>query len=97
MPLVSMWHETVATGYAFEYLHNDRPDVEQEGYHLLYPAYGAHLGYDLASFTSVPNTIGAAIFAIPGHIVGRYQGRRLQPQETARAQSLADNEGDGTN
>ncbi len=87
LPLVSMWHETVATGYAFEYLHSDRPDVEQEGYRLLYPAYGAHLGGDLVWFTSIPTTIGAAVGAIPGHIVGRMEGRRHLPPETARAQS----------
>ena len=91
LPLVSMWHETVATGYAFEYLHNDLPDAEREGYHLLYPAYGAHLGRNLASFTAIPNTIGAAIGAIPGHIVGRYEGQRRIPTTTYRAQSTGTN------
>lgn len=87
LPLVSMWYETVSTSYAMEYLHDEMPETEREGYHLLYPAYGAHLGSDLTSFTNVPNTIGAAIGAIPGHIVGRYQGRQLPSSETARAQS----------
>lgn len=92
LPLVSMWYETVSTSYAMEYLHDQMPQQELEGYHLLYPAYGAHLGSDLTSFTNVPNTIGAAVGAIPGHIVGRYQGRQLQTAETARAQS--DDDGD---
>lgn len=87
LPLISMWYETVSTGYAFEYLEHDLPDAEQEGYHLLYPAYGAHLGSDLASFTWVPNLFGAAIGAIPGHIAGRWEGERLQPNEATRAQS----------
>lgn len=93
LPLVSMWHETIATGYAFDYLHTDLPEAEQEGYHLLYPAYGAHLGSDLASFTTVPNLVGAAIGAIPGHIAGRYEGQAVankggsEDVETARAQS----------
>lgn len=87
LPLISMWYETVATQYAFDYIESDRPDVVQEGYHLLYPAYGAHLGSDLASFTTVPNLIGAAVGAIPGHVVGRYRGQRDVADETARAQS----------
>lgn len=48
LPLVSMWYDTVATGYAFEYLATQLPEHEQEGYHLLYPAYGAHFGGDVA-------------------------------------------------
>jgi len=90
LPVVSMWYDTVATKYAFEYIENERPDVENEGYHLLYPAYGAHLGSDLASFTYVPNLLGAAVGSIPGHIIGRYKGYRSgssESTETARAQS----------
>jgi len=92
LPLISMWHETIATGYAFDYLHTELPEAEQEGYHLLYPAYGAHLGSDLASFTPVPNLVGAAIGAIPGHLAGRYEGQEFATgtdaePETTRAQS----------
>ncbi len=81
LPLVSMWHETVSTGYAMEYLQDELPESEREGYYLLYPSYGAHLGSNLASFTPVPNTIGAAIFAVPGHIVGRYEGNRMNDSQ----------------
>ena len=94
LPLVSMWYDTVATKYAFEYIQKDRPDVAQEGYHLLYPSYGAHLGSDLASFTYVPNLIGAAVGSIPGHIIGRYRAHRSETQETTettRAQSADSN------
>jgi hypothetical protein len=87
LPLVSMWHESVATRYAFEYLHNDLPEAELEGYHLLCPAFGAHFGSDLSSFTAVPNTIGAALGAIPGHIVGRYEGQKLISSAETRTQS----------
>ncbi len=87
LPLISMWHETVSTGYAMEYLQDDLPESEREGYYLLYPSYGAHLGSNLASFTPVPNSIGAAIFAIPGHVVGRYEGNRLNDSKSLRAQS----------
>ncbi len=90
MPLISMWHETVATGYAMEYLQDDLPKSEREGYYLLYPSYGAHLGTNLASFTAVPNTVSAAIFAIPGHIVGRYEGNRVNDSRTMlRAQDTS--------
>ena len=57
---------------------NDRPDVEQEGYHLLYPAYGAHLGSD-SGFVHCRfrNIIGAAIFAIPrSYRRSKPEGRR---------------------
>jgi hypothetical protein len=90
LPIVSMWYDTVATRYAFEYMQSERPDVEPEGFRLLYPSYGAHLGSDLASFTYVPNLIGAAVGAIPGHIIGRYKVQRTavsETEETARAQS----------
>ena len=90
LPLVSMWYDTVATKYAFEYIQNDRPEIEQEAFHLLYPSYGAHLGSDLAAFTTMPNLIGAAAGAIPGHIIGRYKSHRqvsTDEDETARAQS----------
>lgn len=87
LPLVSMWYDTVATGYAFEYLENDMPEAEQEGYYLLYPAYGAHLGSDLASFTWLPNTVGAALGSIPGHILGRYEGSKLRREDSVRAQN----------
>ena len=66
---ISIYSDTPAvavTGYALEYLQDDLPKSEHKGCYLLYPSYGAHLGSNLASFTSVRNTIGAAIFAIPG-------------------------------
>ena len=81
-----MWHETMAMGYALEYLQDDLPKSEREGYYLLYPSYGDHLGSNLASFTAVRITIGAAIFAMPGHVVGRYEGNRVNDSQSLRAQ-----------
>ncbi len=87
LPLISMWHDTVATQYALEYLRDEHDEYVEEGYQLLYPAYGAHLGGDLVSFTTVPTTLGAAVGSIPGHILGRREAQRHHPKETARAQS----------
>jgi len=73
LPVVSLYHEAIATGDAVGYL-RDRQDLEteKETYRILYPAYGTYVGGELGRFYTGPASyLLNAAFAVPGHIVGR--------------------------
>ena len=73
LPVVSLYHEAIATGDAVGYL-RDREDLdaEKDTYKVLYPAYGTYVGSEIGRFYTGPDSyLLNAAFAIPGHIIGR--------------------------
>jgi hypothetical protein len=78
LPVVSLWPEAIATGDAIAYAeqHED-PDLEREGYRILYPAYGTYVGGSMGDFVApiaLPIYAGAVV---AGHAVGRIQARMV--------------------
>lgn len=73
IPFFSLYVEALSSNEAISYLHADGTiEEQQEAYKVLYPAYGTHVGANVALFLSSPWSILApALGAIPGHIIGR--------------------------
>ena len=91
LPVVSLWPEAIATGDAIAYAeqHED-PDLEREGYRILYPAYGTYVGGSMGDFVApiaLPIYAGAVV---AGHAVGRIQARMVPDAdlETSVAESV---------
>lgn len=89
LPVVSMWHETIATNDVLSYLQQQESTSElQAGYKILHPYYGAHVG------GAAQNLIGVGpIFQVAGAVVGHVTGR-AEIDRIARLN--AQTEGDGT-
>lgn len=84
LPGLTMWHETIATRDALDYLAATGDYDEQvEGVRILYPYYGLRVGNSVGSFVSlgvIPEVAGALV----GHLSGQIELRRLSPPaETA--------------
>lgn len=86
LPVVALWPEALATGDALAYAERDRdPDLEREGYRILFPAYGTYVGGSIGDFVAplaLPAYAGAVV---AGHAVGRVQARLISDtgEETA--------------
>lgn len=77
-PVVSMWHETIATNDVLTYLQQQEDLVGlQAGYKILHPYYGAQAGGAARNLVGVGPLfqVGGAVV---GHITGRVEGRRLE-------------------
>ena len=78
LPFGNLWPEAIATGDALAYAEQQKdPDLEQEGYRILYPAYGTYLGGSIGDFVvpvALPIYAGAVV---AGHAVGRIQARMV--------------------
>ena len=77
LPLVPLHHERLATRDALSYLRAEEPaELQRQGYHLLYPAYGTYVGGEIGAFTgaALPVTIAAVI---AGHVAGRVRASQL--------------------
>lgn len=81
LPVVPLWHEAVATNDALSYL-QENGEVEglQEGYRILYPAYGTYVGNAASEFLPWNSWLVYAGAVIPGHIVGRIKAAQVTPQ-----------------
>lgn len=78
LPVTSLWPEAIATADAIAYAeqHGD-PDLEREGYRVLFPAYGTCVGGSLGRFAppvALPIYAGAVV---AGHAVGRVEARMV--------------------
>jgi hypothetical protein len=78
VPFVSLWHERLATNDVLAYVQQQSQmdpafaPVEQEAYHVLYPAYGTYLGG--AAGRLAPSKYSSPLYAagvIQGHANGR--------------------------
>ena len=79
IPFFSLYVEALSSNEAISYLHADGTIKEQqEAYHVLYPAYGTHVGANLALFLSSPwSALAPILGAIPGHAIGRAKASQI--------------------
>ncbi len=84
LPIVPLYHESIASADVIAYLETlGDPDLQEEAYHVLYPAYGTYVGnalgfaYPPAAF---PFYYGSVV---GGHLAGRMQSRRITPSPEA--------------
>ena len=77
LPVVSLWHETIATNDVLTYL-QDQDDLAelQAGYKILHPYYGAQAGGAARNLVGVGPLLQVG-GAVVGHVTGRAEGRRL--------------------
>jgi hypothetical protein len=79
LPVVPLWHETIATNDALGYLHdNGTADELREGYRILYPAYGTYVGSAVGELVPWNGALVYAAAVIPAHIVGRWQAWQVE-------------------
>lgn len=73
LPVVPLYHESVASRDVMDYVSKlGNPQIEQQAYHLLYPAYGTYVGGAIGSVipaVSFPAYYGSVLV---GHAAGRY-------------------------
>jgi len=93
LPVVDLWPQAIATGDAIAYAErHDAADLEREEYRILYPAYAASLGGvvgDVAAGAFLPIYAGTVV---AGHVVGRWEARRVGVDGATVAQRQADGE-----
>ena len=81
LPVVPLYHESIASRDVVAYLQFlGDPELEREGYHVLYPAYGTYVGS--AAGTLVPDYANPLYFGgvLWGHAVGRWHGYQVDDQ-----------------
>jgi len=99
LPITGLWPEAIATGDALAYAEqHEQTDLEREGYRILYPDYGTHVGGSLKRFVApvaLPVYAGAVV---AGHAVGRVQARLVPDADDVPTERhrLADAEAQAT-
>lgn len=78
MPVVPLYHESVASSDVFAYLNfYGTPDEQASAAKILYPAYGTYIGNATGAFFP---SYGMPIYyasLVTGHAVGRYKARQI--------------------
>jgi hypothetical protein len=83
LPVVPLWHETIATNDALGYLHqNGEPEELREAYQILYPAYGTYVGNAAGELLPWNSLLCYAGAVIPAHIAGRWQAWHVPDEPT---------------
>jgi hypothetical protein len=86
VPVINLWPEAIATGDVLAYAErHGAADLEREEYRILYPSYGASLGGvagDVFAGAFLPVYAGAVV---AGHVVGRWEARRVDSPADASA------------
>jgi hypothetical protein len=79
LPGVPLWHEALATRDALGYLHEfgDIED-EEEGYRILYPAYGTYVGGEASNLLPWNPTLVYIGAVIPAHLLGRMKAHGVE-------------------
>jgi hypothetical protein len=78
VPVVSLWHETIATRDALNYsFYSGSPQEAREAECLLHPRYGSRVGGVFGSFTGI-GSLSTWVGAACGHVVGRYQASHIE-------------------
>ena len=79
LPVVPLWHESIATNDALSYLHeNGTVEETAEAYEILYPAYGTYVGSAVGEFAPWNGLLVYAAAVVPAHIAGRIQAWRVR-------------------
>lgn len=76
VPVVNMWHETVATQDALEYIDGQNSLARtQEANRILHPLYGSRVGGAAGTFLPPSQPLLAIAGAVTGHATGRSRNR----------------------
>ncbi len=83
LPIVGMWHETIATKDVLAYVNERGDNVEvDETYRILYPAYGGNLGAGFGTFFPFGHAVGRLGGAAVGHTANGVRGLVESDHET---------------
>lgn len=75
IPIVGMWHETIANREVLDYEKSHGTEEQQEEtYRVLYPDYGGTWGGQIASFVPYGNVFGRLVGAAAGHVANGVRG-----------------------
>jgi hypothetical protein len=78
LPIVPLYHESVASRDVMDYLSKlGDPQLEQQAYHLLYPAYGTYVGGAIGAVIPVVSFPAYYGSVLAGHAAGRYASSRI--------------------
>ena len=79
IPIVPLFQEAKANGDAIGYyIDKDYRTEQKRAYKILYPAFGTYVGGEAVRWYAGPVApLLGAVFAIPGHIVGRIKASRI--------------------
>lgn len=89
IPIVGMWHETIATREVLRQVSAQGTDIErEEAYRVLYPSYGGNWGAGVGSFIPFGNAYGRLGGAVLGHAANGV--RKLVPADTRAKELPAD-------
>ena len=85
LPFGDLWTEAIASGDAIAYSEKQAdPQLAQESYRILYPAYGTYLGNNVGSVFVAP--IALPIYAstvVAGHVAGRVKANDVDTTPAA--------------
>ena len=74
IPIVGMWHETLANRKAIEHVKSHGNQGQQEeAYRILYPDYGGSWGGQLVSFLPYGSVYGRLVGAAAGHVANGFR------------------------
>lgn len=87
LPFGDLWPEAIATGDALAYVQKqDDPQLAQESYRILYPAYGTYLGGNVGDFLTAPIALPVvAGTVVAGHVAGRVKAGEVDTTPAAPA------------
>lgn len=85
LPFGDLWTEAIATGDALAYVQKQEdPQLAQESYRILYPAYGTYLGGNVGDLFAAP--IALPVYAgtlVAGHVAGRLKAGEVDTTPAA--------------
>lgn len=94
LPVVNMWHETVATQDALEYIDGqNEPALAHEANRILHPLYGSRLGGAAGTFLPPSQPLLAVAGAVTGHATGRSRNRVQEENQQMIARRDAEDPG----
>ena len=77
LPVLPLVQEAIATSDALSYMKAHHGlKAQQEGYELLYPAYGSYIGSEMTRFLPAGQLVGL----LGGHVAGRWRSWRLEKE-----------------
>jgi len=85
VPIVGMWHETLAKNEVLRYEESHGTTEQQEETHrILNPDYGGSWGGQIASFLPYGNVFGRLAGAAVGHVANGVRVIKKRGQQTTR-------------
>jgi hypothetical protein len=97
LPFVNLWGEAIASGDAIAYAEKQAdPQLAQESYRILFPAYGTYIGGSVQNLVAAP--VAMPIFAstvVAGHVFGRIKASEVDTTPVAPLWEAKSSDRDG--